>query len=66
VFVPLSAVHTAPRVDRVALAVVLGVDDNSVAAFAGGINGDLHLGIGVNTDVKDTPMFGEPCICPTA
>jgi hypothetical protein len=55
-------------VDDVAFAVILGVDDDSTA---GGTvparhDGDLNFGVGIDGDVEDPSVTGEPRIGPAA
>ena len=49
----------------VALAEILGVDDDPVLPVAEGVNLDLDLGIGIDGDVEDPPVPREPGIRPS-
>jgi len=52
--------------DGVDIAVILGVKRDPVLERLDGKHLDLHLDIGIHTDIEDLPMAGEPGIGPAA
>ena len=47
-------------------AVVFGVDDDALFLVFAGIDFDLHFGVGIDADVEDFAILGEPGIGPAA
>jgi hypothetical protein len=47
-------------------AVVFGVDDDALFPAVVGVDFDLHFGVGINADVEDFAVLGEPGIGPAA
>lgn len=66
VLAPFSAAQAGTPGHSVALAVILGVDDDALAALAGWIDRHLDFDMRVHGDVEDPPVFGKPSVRPAA
>ena len=51
--------------DRKTLAEILGVDDDAVLDLIAAKDLELGFGIGVDADIEDRAVLGEPSIGPT-
>src|SRR5262249_18999840 len=63
---PMAIRANLARYDCIALAIVLGVQDNAVRSRRPRKDCDLHLDIGVDPDIEYLPLSSEPRIGPAA
>jgi len=50
--------------DYVTLTIILRVEDDAIVPTVVWIDLDLHFSIGIDTDVEDLPIPGEPGVSP--